>query len=348
MNARSLFRMCLVVLVTAGAVAAQERGERGQRRRGGQGGDRGGFRQRGGFGQRGGINVEALAEAVKLDEEQMGEVQAIIDDYRQDQREIMRDMRGDPEMREKQRDLREDMRDARESGDDAKLEELNEQMQKIRQEQQKAQAPMRKKLDELLAGSKKQITEVLHEDQMKAFETYWTQMMARRAGQRTPNARALKAAVDKLDLSTEQEDQIADLFQQFQKENREAGRRGQGRRGGGEGEGRGGRGAGRRGERRGGGEGEERGGRAGRRGGRGGEGEERGGRAGRRGGRRGGQQGNQRLQTKLYNDVLEVLSDSQKKKIQRELQQRQGRQRGQRGDRGGERGRFRRGGEDPS
>lgn len=168
--------------------------------------------------------LERLSEALKLDETQKNEIGALLKAHEGKMREIRDSFRPTEEEKAEMDSLREDMRAARETDDKEKMAECRERMRAARDARTKRMEPARDAIETAESNLHDAILPKLNEDQLKAFEEIWQEVMAPRGGARRGgkyDPRLLQRAVSRAKgLSAEQETAIEALFAEFRENER--------------------------------------------------------------------------------------------------------------------------------
>lgn len=232
MSARSWIVCALAGLVLASPAAAQqptepEKGrEPGERRAGS--GDR---ERRGDGGRRGGIMaamadptryLDELAVELNLSEQQKKQVAELFEAHKAKTESMREAYRLTDEEREQQRALAEEMRAALEADDKEKIEDIRKRVADSRAARSAKIEPVRKQIEESTAKLREDVSQLLTAEQKPKFDAFWSSMMVRGAyGGPVRNPRALKSVVDGLgDLSSEQKEQLEGLFRTFHESER--------------------------------------------------------------------------------------------------------------------------------
>lgn len=167
--------------------------------------------------------MQILSNELKLDEAQQAQVKALLDEFRNREKELRTSTPIPAELQEKTAKVRDEMRQAREAGDSARVDQLREELKALQKEREEFLKPVREKLDESQAMLHDQILSTLREEQKAAFTELWDERLAGPDAYGGPvrNPRALKSQVDKLtDLTADQKKQIAAVFEEYRRATR--------------------------------------------------------------------------------------------------------------------------------
>lgn len=214
---RAALLLATIVGMACIAEAQPQRGSDGDRGFGRRG-DRGGFRERGGPGEgfggprrgpgRQGMDLDRMADrlanTLELDENQRGQFDAIVDEYR----EAFDQMRA---QREEHRELAMAYREARRSGDDERAEELRAQMAEFGGGRR-----------ELMESFVAEIEPILDETQIERFREIQSRMRERgeRSRQRHEMRRMIEELPDQLGMTEEQRAEYNAMLESHREERR--------------------------------------------------------------------------------------------------------------------------------
>ncbi|HPF39436.1 MAG TPA: hypothetical protein P5081_13680 [Phycisphaerae bacterium] len=186
----------------------------------------GGLQRRGGRGNRGAdAQLARLNDALKLDDTQKSEVQALLKAHEAKIREMRDGFRPSPEELEEMEAIREDLRRAREENDTELMAKCRDRMRAAREARNERTAPAREAIEAAEAKLHDDILEKLNDDQKKAFDEVWNDVMDRRGrrGGSKYDPRLLQRVVSRVKgLSTEQEESVEKLFSDFREADKKA------------------------------------------------------------------------------------------------------------------------------
>lgn len=154
--------------------------------------------------------VEDILEEMNLEKAQHDEIMAAVQEQRKGAMEKMRAARLSPEDQEKIRTLQQEMRAARDARDTAKMEQLRGELTQLYGKQREAYAQFETELHDAIVAK-------LRPDQVESFDKAWA--ASRENPDRGPGRglRDMRRAAMGLDLSSEQRQQLADLFRDASK-----------------------------------------------------------------------------------------------------------------------------------
>ncbi|MCA9256607.1 MAG: hypothetical protein KDA33_13255 [Phycisphaerales bacterium] len=185
-----------------------------------------GLQRRGGRRNRGAdAQLAKLNDALKLDETQKNEVQALLKAHEAKIREIRDGFRPSPEELEEMEAIREDLRRARDENDTELMAKCRDRMRAAREARNERMAPAREAIETAEAKLHDDIIEKLNDDQKKDFDEVWTEVMDSRGrrGASKYDPRLLQRVVSRVKgLSTEQEESVDKLFKDFREADRKA------------------------------------------------------------------------------------------------------------------------------
>ncbi|MCB9858105.1 MAG: hypothetical protein H6818_20665 [Phycisphaerales bacterium] len=179
---------------------------------------RGGRRGRGAAAQ-----LAKLEKALSLDDAQRTEIESLLKAHEAKIKEVRDGFRPTPEEVAEMESIREDMRRAREDDDTQLMAECRDRMRAAREARNERMGPAREQIQTAEAKLHDDILAKLNDDQKKPFEDIWADVMDARGRRGNPkyDPRMLQRVVSRVKgLTPEQESTIEKLFKDFRENER--------------------------------------------------------------------------------------------------------------------------------